>query len=244
MSRPPIQCDHRVPYGPELSQCFEIWQPRPLGSAAGMVVMIHGGFWRSSFDLTHASHLCAALAKAGIMVANLEYRRTGETGGGWPITFQDVVQGFHAIRHHFDPAPKPVVLGHSAGGHLALRLASETDAIKGVVALAGVSCLDLAWEQNLGNGAVADFLGGTPETIPAVYETADPSKHSCEIRRTLLHGRADDTVPLAISEAFVERRVSDRGTVTLRELPDADHFDLIDPESPAWASVLSAVRSF
>ncbi len=242
LTRPPIRADLRIPYGPDPSQFFDLWNPRPA-PAASLAIMIHGGFWRSRFDLSHASHLCAALAQTGFAVASLEYRRVGETGGGWPVTFEDVVAGFHAASHRAPAAP-PVVLGHSAGGHLALLLASEVAGIKGVVALAPVACLDLAYERNLGDGAVADFLGGSPLESPAIYAAADPSCHASAVPRLLVHGRHDDIVPLAISQAFVERRAGDSGRAKLVELPAAGHLDLIDPESTTWPSVLAGLRSF
>ena len=120
--------------------------------------MIHGGFWRARYDLTHASHACAALARAGLAVASLEYRRVGDSGGGWPSTFEDVIDGFTAACAHFDKSARVVLLGHSAGGDLALRLAGGS-AMRGVVALAPVACLDLAYELHLSNDAVAEFLG-------------------------------------------------------------------------------------
>ena len=243
LTRTPVSAARRVPYGSDPSQFFDVFEARPAYEG-GLAIMIHGGFWRSSFDLLHASHLCAALARTGWNVANLEYRRAGETGGGWPATFEDVTSGYHAVRAAFPASAPPVVLGHSAGGHLALRLACDGHALRGVAALAPVACLDLAFEMNLGDGAVAAFLGGTPEQRPSVYAAADPSRHPASVHRLLVHGGRDHTVPLAISEAFVERRKGDAGSAKLVKLPDANHLELIDPESTAWPSVLAAARGF
>jgi acetyl esterase/lipase len=195
--------------------------------------MIHGGFWRPTYDLSHASHLCAALAKTGVSVASLEYRRAG-----WPATFNDILAGFKAAVKQ----TAPVVMGHSAGGHLALRLAGEKLPIRGVVALAPVASLELGYQENLGSGAVVDFLGGKPSEIPDVYEDADPVKHSSSIRRVLIHGTNDDVVPIANSRAYLEARRQDPGGVRLVEVEGADHFDLIDPSSLAWAVVLANVK--
>ena len=85
--------------------------------------MIHGGFWRSGYNLSHASHLCAKLAQHGIVVASLEYRRVGNVGGGWRGSYEDVLAAFDAAKCFLPKPEKFVVLGHSAGGHLALRLA-------------------------------------------------------------------------------------------------------------------------
>jgi acetyl esterase/lipase len=227
----------RVSYGTDPSQFFEVWQP-PSFPADGLAVMIHGGFWRSQFDLTNANPFCAALAQSGFIVANLEYRRMGVTGGGWPATFEDVQAGFSAVRKHFPNASPPIVLGHSAGGHLALLLAARTEGIDGVVSLAGVACLDLALRERLGNNAVADFMGS------AALAAADPSNLVCHVPRTLVHGMADDIVPLSISKTFVQRRKSDPGHVRLIEIPGGSHHDMVDPDSLAWPAVLTSARSF
>jgi acetyl esterase/lipase len=242
LSRLPVHADQRVAYGRDPNEFFDLFIARVPASRSAIV--IHGGYWRPAIDLTHASHLCSALAHTGVTTASLEYRRAGQTGGGWPGTFEDIVAGFHAVRSHLGMKRDPVVLGHSAGGQLALRLAADEHQIAGVVALAPVVCLSRAAHENLGNGAVAAFLGGSPERVPAVYEAADPSRHSSPVTRVLLHGTLDDVVPIEISRAFVAARKSDPGGVKLIEIPGADHFDLIDPGSKAWPVVLAAVKQF
>jgi len=235
---PPVAADRRVRYGEAPAQFYDLFLPKHE-PVRGLAVMIHGGFWRARYDLTHASHLCAALARGGMAVANVEYRRVGESGGGWPGTFQDVLSFFDAAVAEF-PGPV-VVLGHSAGGHLALRLAVDRN-LNGIVALAPVADLNLAFQLNLSNGAVVEFLGGSPTEVPEEYNDADPIWHSSEVRRELLHGRLDDTVPIELSEAFVDARKSDPGHVGFKALDDANHYDVIDPESQVWPVVLQSVR--
>lgn len=233
-SIPPQRADRRIAYGDDPNQFLDLWTP-PGAHAVAMV--IHGGFWRTKYDLLHTSHMCAALARSGIAVANLEYRRVGNAGGGWPGTYQDVRAGFVATQRHFAQSSKFVVLGHSAGGHLALRLAIDVPDICGVLALAPVAVLQTAFDLNLSRGAVADFLGGPPSAIPEIYEDACPSRHLCTVQRILLHGSNDDTVPLSISKEFEAARQNDTGTVWFMKIDEADHFDLIDPESRAWPIV-------
>lgn len=237
-SIPPVKADERVSYGSDPNQFFDLWQPKRSG-CIGAAVMVHGGFWRARYDLSHASHLCAALARSGIVTANLEYRRAGQAGGGWPGSFEDVLAGIKAAANHL--GAELVLLGHSAGGHLALRAAAEPVALRGVVALAPVAVLQLAYEMNLSDGAVVEFLGATPETDPDVYATACPSRHPAVVRRTVIHGTKDEIVPIAISRSFVEARRSDTPPPTLIEIPEAGHMDVIDPESRAWPIVLNAV---
>jgi acetyl esterase/lipase len=238
LDRPFVPPDRRVPYGADANQFFDVFLPA-TPEARATAIMIHGGFWRSFRDLRPSSHLCAALAKNGIVTANIEYRRTGETGGGWPATFDDVVAAFHAVRREIPSAP-PVVVGHSAGGHLALRLAGETTSIAGVLALAPVSDLALAHQLDLGNGAVIEFLGNDASAMAA----ACASTHASPVPRTLLFGTADDFVPISCGRAFVKARKGDDGPVKLIEIPGADHFDVIDPESAAFPLVLACVLEF
>ena len=227
----------RVNYGGDPNQFFDLW--RPEGTSIGFAVMIHGGFWRAKYDLSHADPFCAALAANGIATANLEYRRVGQIGGGWPGTFDDVVIGVTAASELLGGTP--VVIGHSAGGHLALRLASEPVTIRAVVALAPVADLRLAYQLNLSNGAVAEFIGGTPESSPERYDDACPSKHASAVRRVLVHGNEDEVVPIEISRAFIEARKCDSEPPSLIEIPKAQHMQLIDPESPAGARVLDVI---
>jgi len=227
----------RIAYGRDESQFIELW--RPPSKISGAAIFIHGGFWRAAYDFSHANPFCATLAARGFVTANLEYRRVTQSGGGWPGTFEDVLEGVDLARGHFGFAP--VVIGHSAGGHLALRLAVEPVPLGAVVALAPVADLRLAYQLNLSNGAVAEFLGGSPETVPDRYDEACPSIKSAAVRRVVVHGSDDDTVPISISRAFLEAAKNDPEPPPLVEIPGAGHMDLIDPESPACAKVLEIV---
>lgn len=235
----PIPADQRLCYGADASQFLEVFRPPADFQPRGFAATIHGGFWRAKYDLGHTSHFCAALAAAGIAAANLEYRRAGN-GGGWPATLHDLRTALAAAREHFGGAP--VVIGHSAGGHLALRLSSDAADLKGVVALAPVADLQLAYDLHLSNHAVVEFLGGTPTECPAVYAAADAALHPASVSRILIHGTQDDVVPIALSRSFIQKRRADAGKVELVELADATHFDLIDPASHAWPTVLATVR--
>jgi acetyl esterase/lipase len=227
----------RVQYGADPNQFFELL--RPSDSSIGSAVMIHGGFWRAKYDLDHVRPFCAALAARGVTTANLEYRRVGQPGGGWPGSFEDVLAGVRAASEVFG---KPaVVIGHSAGGHLALRLSSEPVSLRAIIALAPVANLRLAYELNLSNGAVAEFLGATPASAPEVYDEACPSKLSSPVPRILVHDIEDEDVPLAISRSFVAAHRGDPVPPRLIEIPQATHMDLIEPESAAGVEVIDIV---
>jgi acetyl esterase/lipase len=182
--------------------------------------MIHGGFWRVRFDLTYAGHLCSALTAAGYVTTNIEYRRVGEEGGGWPGTVEDVRRAIAFARERIGRVPT-VVLGHSAGGHLGLCMAAEMPDLCGVVALGAVSDPRRAWELGLGSGAAAEFFGGSPEEFPERYAMRRPV---CPA--VLVHGTADEVVPVEMGRGFPGARVV--------ELPGADHFDVVDPQTEAF----------
>src|SRR5579863_3087604 len=94
---PPPKADARIPYGKDPSQFGELRLPAGKGPHP-TVLFIHGGFWRNAYNLGHAGHLCAALAKAGAATWNIEYRRIGDPGGGWPGTLDDVLHGAEHIK--------------------------------------------------------------------------------------------------------------------------------------------------
>jgi acetyl esterase/lipase len=202
-----------------------------------LAVMIHGGFWRVRYGLDHAAAFCSALAAAGFAVANLEYRRVGEPGGGWPGTLQDVKAGVAFARDRAaefgGDAAHTVVLGHSAGGHLALWVAAEIAGLTRAIGLGAVANLPLAFALSLSNCAVGEFLGGTPEEVPERYVEADPARPS-EVPRVLIHGDADDIVPVCLARQFA----APAGRI---EIPGGDHFAVIDPARAAWKVVLAAV---
>ncbi len=236
LEQPPVAGDRRVAYGRDPSQFYDLFGPR--GARRGLAVMIHGGFWRAKYDLQHASHACVALAEAGFAVVNLEYRRAGN-GGGWPATLDDVRAGITHATGSIGGAP--IVLGHSAGGHLALRVAAEIPTISGAVGLAPAADLQLCYQLHLSNDAVVDFLGGTPTEKPAVYAAADAARTAAAVPRLILHGTKDDVVPIELSRSFMAQRRDDKPKPELIEL-DCNHFEPIDPRSVAWKEVIEAVE--
>src|SRR3954466_4948915 len=152
--------DARLKYGSDENQFGDLRLPKAKGPHP-LLMNIHGGYWRAKYDLQHASHLCAALAAGGIATFNLEYRRVGNPGGGWPGTFEDVTNGLkfirqHAGEHNIDPK-RTLVMGHSAGGQLALCLAHRAADLTGAISLAGVLDLQKAYDLHLSNDAVVEF---------------------------------------------------------------------------------------
>jgi len=202
--------------------------------------------------------MCAALATQGYAVCALEYRRVVQPADGWPSTFDDIAAGLDAVPHLFGDlvdSDRLVLLGHSAGGHLALwgaarhrqppgsRWRSDKPMpLAGVVSLAGVCDLELAARLRLGSDAVSSLLGDAKDTQPERYAVADPmGLIPTGINTILVHGDLDDTVPVEVSRAYAVAARAAGDDIELRILPGADHLSLIDPLSAAWPQVLEAV---
>jgi acetyl esterase/lipase len=234
--------DHKIAYGEDPFQFGYLRLPKS-GGPHPVVIVIHGGFWRAAFDLEHSGHLCAALTRAGLATWSLEYRRIGNPGGGWPGTCEDILRGAEHVRTLASRFPlngsRVVAIGHSAGGHLALWLASQRKPrLRGAVALAGVADLRRAWDLHLSNTVVGDFMGGSPAEGSGEYRKASPIERvPLRTPSRLIHGDADDVVPIEISERFVAAAVKAGDDSKLIRLRGADHFAVIDPRAPEWAAV-------
>lgn len=213
------------------------WTADRLGPAsAGVVcVFVHGGFWRARYGAETIAPLAEACARDGMAWAwNVEYPRVGMAGGGWPGTALAVRDAVAAAVG--EAAGRPVVvIGHSAGGHLALWVAGEQP-VAGVISLAGVCDLRAAARARLGDGAVAEFAGGQPDD--AFYAAASPAERlPLRVPALLVHGDEDENVPIEQSRSYAAAARAAGDVVTLRELSGADHFDVIDPHGSACAVV-------
>jgi len=249
----PPPADARLTYGSDPNQFLDLRLPSSKEKSKQpypLVINIHGGFWRAKYNLDHAGHLCATLTAKGLATANLEFRRVDNEGGGWPGTFADIRSAYHfllqnASRHNLD-ATRVVVMGHSAGGQLALCLAAHEAGATHVVSLAGVVDLQRAYQLHLSNDAVVEFLRGTPTEVPDHYRKADPMDLSIlQAQQWLIHGSADDVVPPDFSRSYVaakqKRSGNEKEDVHLLEIPGAGHFDVIDPRTLAWKQVEDTV---
>jgi acetyl esterase/lipase len=249
LSLAPPPADERFAYGSDPNQFIDLRLPsKPQTHAFPLVINIHGGFWRAKYTLNHAGHLCAALTARGVATANVEYRRVGNEGGAWPGTFADIRSAYQALRQRaasfrLDPS-RIVVMGHSAGGQLALCLAAHEPSVKAIASLAGVVDLHRAYELHLSNDAVVEFLRGTPSEVPDHYRDADPMQLVIpKAHQVLIHGSADETVPPEFSRDYVaaKRKRSRKEHVRLLEIAAADHLDVIDPRSNACNKVEDTV---
>ena len=255
--------DHRIAYGALPLQFGELRLPAG-GDRVPIVVFIHGGCWRAQYSLAHVAAASAALAADGYATWTIEYRRLGDAGGGWPGTFDDVALAVDHVRALAAQFPRldttrVVLMGHSAGGQLALWAASRAVAdasgplhssgaplaVAGVVSLAGITDLATFGATSSGcNGAVTPLMGGNPTAVPDRYLAVSPAERvPLRVPVRIVHGDADAIVPLAQSRAFDARNRAAGGSSEVHVVAGAGHFDLVAPSAEAWTTVLRALHS-
>jgi acetyl esterase/lipase len=248
----------KISYGADPLQFGELHLPEGPGPHP-VVVNIHGGCWLAEYDIAHSRALANALAKEGIAVWNLEYRRVGNDGGGWPGTFLDVANGADYLRVLAKDKPldltRVVAMGHSAGGHLALWLAARPkissssqihtkDPLKiaGVVALAPAPELDALHEKKVCGHVVDKLMGGSPEAMSDRYRAAMPSALvPLGTPNILLLGKLDNGFKW-VGDAYAAKVKAADPQMQVIEAAEAGHFEVIDPHSTTWPMVTKTIR--
>jgi acetyl esterase/lipase len=229
-----------IRYGDDPSQFVELTLPD--GTPRGVVVVIHGGFWKSAYDLSLGRPLAADLVDKGWAALNVEYRRVGPAGsgggGGVPQTLDDVRAAIASLDDRRLDLSRVVTLGHSAGGHLAAWAGGAVDAVTHVIAQAGVLDLVAADRDGLGGGAVQAFLGhpaGQPDS------EVDPRQQvPLDVPVWCVHATDDDIVPISQSVDYVAAASAAGAQAELVEV-EGDHFVVIDPETDAWTRTLEVL---
>lgn len=251
-TEPPPPYGYKIAYGDDPLQFGELRLPKGPGPHP-VVIFIHGGCWLSQYNLKHAGHLGAALAEAGVASWNIEYRRVGDVGGGWPGTFEDVARGVDYAQTLAKTYPldlnRVVVAGHSAGAHLALWITARKNLpldhplhpknplkLSGVVPIAGVA--DLRKKIAACGGAIEKLMGGAPDDQAARYSQASPiDLLPLGVKQIIVHGELDKIVPVSMGAEYAEAAKKRGDDVKLVVIEKAAHFEVIDPKSFAWARV-------
>lgn len=264
LTRAAPPADKRIAYGDDPSQFGELRLPGQRGVHA-LAIVLHGGWWHSEADLGYLGHLAAALTEIGIATWNVEFRRLGATGGGWPATFHDVAAGADYVRtlaeRYSVDLSRVIAVGHSAGGHLAMWLAGRHRIMKGsplhgvpavplsgAISIAGAVDLRMAQAMGFRDGfvnrlVVEDLLGGTPAAVPERYNAASPADLlPLGIPQVLIHGSADEIAAFEITRAYVQTAHALGDDATLIRVEGADHFEPIDPESITFNYVRNSAR--
>lgn len=240
LSREAPPPDLTLRYGPLDAQIADVRLARTADAGAGrpLLVFVHGGFWRPTFDRVHTGSLAFELATLGWTVAAIEYRRIP---GDPEVTCTDVAQALAALpvapeltgRHD----GRVIVSGHSAGGHLTLWAAAmlPTDRLCGALALGPCADLDMADDRGLGDSATQAYLGCEAEQRPDL----DPTRmQHPQVPVTIVHGAEDSIVPIELSESYAAAHPSTR----LVSAPDDGHFGVIDPLHPTFRLVVAELE--
>ena len=259
--RPP---DHRLPYGDDPNQFAELRLPSGAGPHP-VVVLVHGGCWKADYaTLRDLAPMGDALEAEGIANWNVEYRRLGQPGSGWPGTYVDIGRAIDHLRqlapkHRLD-LTRVAVVGHSAGGHLAMwaamrqRLSPNSAAyvasplpLRGVINLAGT--IDMReniahMEAECRDAVVTSMLGGTPASVPERYrEVSAIAMVPLGVQQILVWGEHENFVPLSLARRHVDAATKAGDRARLIVIPRIGHFESASPQSSAWPTVLEAVRS-
>lgn len=219
-------------YGP--ASIHTLVRSHPHDDTAAVVLLIHGGCWSNAYDRNHTLPMAEALSTMGYDVWVPEYRRVGDEGGGWPGSLEDIIA---AVEFVTDKTGRPPILvGHSAGGHLALRAAQTDLAIGGVVGLAPITDLvSYGAESGSCQSMVAPFMGDETYSPDESYRDASVTLNAIDVPVTVVIGKDDPIVGANQVAVF------DGGQVTT--VDGAGHFDVIHPETEAFSAVLAALEA-
>lgn len=261
LSADPVEPDFVRPYGSEPRQIGHLRVPAGSGPFPVLVV-IHGGCWRSFADLEHIGPFAEDLTRAGVATWSIDYRPVDGPGGGWPGTFLDIARGVDHLRtleadHHLD-LNRVVVVGHSAGGHLALWAAGRPKIpegsplyssaplpIRAVVSLAGpgrlASFRDID-DEVCGGDVIDQLMGGSPEDVARRYDAGSPFRLlPLGVTQRLLTGADDRTVPPRFADAYAASARQAGDDATAVTLDGASHFEVIVPGTSVWPEVRSTI---
>lgn len=241
------EANFKLPYGPDPLQYGLLWLPpnnkdaktNPVKKHDGfpLIILVHGGCWLNAYDIKHTYALSSALAAAGYAVWSLEYRRTGDDGGGWPGSLEDIQAGITYIdklESYSVDLSRVALTGHSAGGHLALLAGLKNKNISAVIGLAAITDIEkYSRGENSCQSVTSKFMGGSYKDKIAEYNKANPIKQTLHPGTLLLQGGADTIVPIVQAT---------QSNIPFQIIDGAGHFDWIHPHSKAFDALLLSLQ--
>lgn len=234
-SDPPTQT---YQYGSQPSQFYQYWPAKNNAMKAANVIFIHGGCWLKNYGIRHSYPLSTALTKEGFNLWSVEYRRLGEKNAEWPASLNDVSNAIENILRQTN-GKQTVVMGHSAGGHLALlatsnerQYAEQVDAVLGLAAITDMQAYIA--EDGSCNQAAKALLGTAKSNFNLAQ--ADPKQQTLHHNTWLLQGSADNIVPMSQADVFSVDNVN------TKIVDDAGHFDMIHPQTNAWEAIVQRLK--
>lgn len=241
----------RIEYGPEPEQFGHLYIPQePARDPVPVVMMIHGGFWSGDYHLNLATPFALDLARHGVAVWNIEYRRLG-AGGAWPEMSADVTAAWEAIDGPVAASTdltldvsRSRLVGHSAGGQLAVWLAGQSLSYRPELVVSQAGALDLATAGERGRriGYIEKLFGVTYDENPDLYRSASPHHRvPIQVPVVCLHGTEDEQVPAKVSARYRDAAVAAGDEVVLHLIEGEDHFAFLDTASRCWALSREAV---
>ncbi len=252
--------DFRISYGEDPLQFGDLRLPKS-GKLRPVAIIIHGGCYLSQFDIKHVGKFAQKITEMGIATWTLEYRRIGDEGGGWPGTFQDIVNGSNhlysiAKKHSLD-LNNVIVIGHSAGGHLALWLGSSEAKdpdnllnvrnlvkLKGILALAASTDLQRRFDDGDCDNVIGKLIGGKPSDVPERYRLTSPIEMSViKVPQILVVGANDTKARIEENDEYFNARKNTTDDIELIKANGSAHFELIDPNSSTWKIIEESIIS-
>lgn len=261
-SIPSRKADVRIPYGLDAEQFGDLRLPRGKGLHP-LVILVHGGCWKSAYStLSDLAPMADALTGQGVATWNIEYRRLGQKGGGWPGTYLDVGKALDHVKtfaraKHLDLS-RVVVVGHSAGGHLAMWAASRhrlpsSSALYRRNPLRFRAVFDLAGgpdmaayipveQQACADNVVEQMMGGGPKERPIRYRESSASRMlPLGVKQTIVWGSRDSVVPEAMGIAYAAKARRSGDHVEMVSFPAAGHFEIASPLDQTWPTIRSKI---